>query len=252
MYWSSTLEDAYRAVLSTRRVDLAVVPSLDDPTEVRALRLGLVRAWRDLEPALVSQVERTPVELIGRELERLARRATDKSPRSVLLALLSEVNEDTLEDVQVVLSSLDDSPSADAFRLAWRELNEPVATRRRSVLIVGGFESERPRVEEFEARHGLEVDWLPAARGQGLAALTRSLGASAARDALIVATGRIAHSLMYAARAHAERRRMPCHYAERLTRRHLDEIAREIARHSTPEDLQEPVITGLAAEARRT
>ena len=144
-------------------------------------------------------------------------------PERLLLALLTEADEDTAENVALLLRHVS-GPSRRAASTLWRSLQDREERAARSVLLVGGDPSERARVDAMARRYRVRVTWVPAVRSRGDGPAQDSLAAASRADLVLVVTGRVGHSLMHGARRAAQRLRAPCHYIERLSERQLDEV----------------------------
>lgn len=183
------------------------------------VRRILMDEWRRQETAVVRATDPLAIEEL---IERFDELAAAHGSERLLLALLTEADEDTEENVGLLLhgTSGRSRRDADAF---WQSLQERAEPVTRCVLLVGGDPSEKPRVEALARDHSVRVTWVPAGRFRGTGPAQDSLADASRADLVLIVTGRIGHSLMHGARRAAERLQAPCRYIERLSERQIEE-----------------------------
>lgn len=234
MFWSNALAQAFLREIPDSAL-LASWSSSGQESEAEDLRHELVLwsetdeqmrkwiagAWRAAHGGIVEATERLSPEEIGSQpsgwFERL-------SHEGVLLAVMSEVAEDTAQDVEQVLLTLSKGPDRSALQAcwsAWQDPQPPETAKR--IALIGGHSSEAPRVRSLEQRFDVQFKWTPAEKSKGLSPGHNVLRDLESVEAMIVVTGNVGHSTMHCARKAAGRMGIPCRYIETITERRLQQ-----------------------------
>lgn len=215
--WSSTEAAASPGACDELRVQLCEL-SLAEPE----LCAWLAEAWRRAQAELIAATERLAIEELAASAGELLRRF---DARELLLAVLTETDEDTAENVELLLAALPAGRPRARLSSEWFQLQPSrppdLAGRPTRLALVGGHPSEGERLRVLEARLGLQFDWIPADKGKGLGPTHSALADLTEARAILVVTGNVSHSTMHCAKRAAERLEVPCGYLERLTERQL-------------------------------
>lgn len=234
MFWSNALAQVYLREIPDSAL-LAAWSDSPQESETGSLRHQLAlwsqddaqirewiaAAWRTAHGQLVKATERLSPEEIG---ALPPARFEDLGTDRVLLAVLSEVAEDTAQDVQQILRILPRGRARSLLRARWAGLQDPAESRpTKHIALIGGHPSESPRVRALEQKLNVQFKWTVAEKSKGLSPGHNALGDLESIEAMIIVTGNVGHSTMHCARKASARIGVPCRYVKALNQRSLQE-----------------------------